>query len=69
LIDDIAYVASIEIDENDPRNKHPVQELEPDEQIEVVLCAKRDMKDLISSEIKAGRTVASGLWYMGLSLE
>jgi ADP-ribose pyrophosphatase len=66
LIDDEVYVVSVEIDENDPRNKKPVQELEPEEQIEVVLCEKRGIKDLISSEIKAGRTVGSGLWYMGL---
>ncbi len=64
LIDDDVHMVSVEIDESDPRNKYPVQDLEPEEQIEVVLCEKRGIKDLISSEIKAGRTVASGLWYM-----
>ena len=64
LIDDDVHVVSLEIDENDPRNKKPVQELEPEEQIEVVLCEKDGIKDLISSEVKAGRTVASGLWYL-----
>jgi ADP-ribose pyrophosphatase len=64
LIDDDVHVVSVEIDEADPRNKKPVQELEPEEQIEVVLCEKHGINDLISSEIKAGRTVASGLWYM-----
>ena len=66
LIDDDVHVVSAEIDENDPGNKKPVQELEPEEEIEVVLCEKRGIKDLILNEIKAGRTVASGVWNMAI---
>ena len=64
LVDDEVHIVSVEVDEKDPRNQKPAQELESDEEIEVVLCEKDKIRSLISSEIKAGRTVASALWYM-----
>jgi ADP-ribose pyrophosphatase len=63
VIDDEVHMVSVEIDEKDPRNKKPVQELEPEEDIEVVLARKQDLRRLIRSELKKGRQVSSALWY------
>lgn len=66
VINDDVYLVSVEVDEKDERNKAPVQELEPEESIEVVLAKRKDVRRLIMSELKSGRQVASALWYFQL---
>jgi ADP-ribose pyrophosphatase len=63
VIDDEVHVVSIDVDEKDKKNIKPVQELEPEEDIRVILAKKEEIKDMIDSEISKGHTVASGLWY------
>lgn len=66
VIDDDVHVVSVEIDESDTRNDKPEQELEPDEEITVILSKREDIRALIDQEIKAGNTVGSVLWYLML---
>jgi ADP-ribose pyrophosphatase len=69
VIDDEVHVVSIEIDEKDKKNIDPAQELEPEEDIQVILAKKEEIRDIIDSEISKGHTVASGLWYFILGRE
>lgn len=62
--DDTQYIFSAEIDENDPRNHEPRQELEPSEEIEVVLLREEEIPAFLQSEQNAGRTVGPGVWYV-----
>lgn len=63
LLEDDAYIVTIEIDEALSENIKPKQELEADEQIEVILVGKNDIKELVESELKKGHFVASAIWY------
>jgi len=62
--DDSQYIFSAEIDENDPRNQHPRQELEPSEEIEVVLLREEEIPAFLLSEQAAGCMIGPGVWYM-----
>jgi ADP-ribose pyrophosphatase len=64
MSNDDQYIFSAEIDETDPRNGHPQQELEPSEEIEVVLLMEDEIPAFLESEQVAGRTVGPGVWYM-----
>jgi len=64
MSNDDLYILSAEIDETDPLNQHPQQELEPSEEIEVVLLMQDEIPAFLRSEQAAGRTVGSGIWYM-----
>ena len=62
--DDNQYIFSAEIDENDPRNQHPRQELEPSEEIEVIELDEEAIPAFLRSEQEAGRTIGPGVWYV-----
>jgi len=64
MSNDDQYIMSAEIDENDPHNRLPQQELEPSEEIEVVLLSRDEIPALMESERAAGRTVGPAVWYM-----
>ncbi len=64
ISNDDQFILSAEIDENDPRNQHPQQELEPSEEIETVLVPESGIPAFIETERTAGRTVGPGVWYM-----
>jgi ADP-ribose pyrophosphatase len=64
MSNDNQYIFSAEIDETDPRNQHPQQELEPSEEIEVVLLMEDEIPAFLQSEQAAGRTMGPGVWYM-----
>lgn len=64
MSNDDQYILCAEIDETDPRNQHPQQELEPAEEIEVVLLMEDEIPAFLHSEQLAGRTVGSGVWYV-----
>ena len=57
-------IVSIQIDEHDPLNQNPEQELAPGEDIEVCLVAKEGAVDFIKSEQAKGTHISSSLWYM-----
>jgi len=64
MINDNGRIAYIEVDENAPENKNPVQQLEDAEDITVYLVHKEEAKDLFLEEIKHGTHVATNLWYI-----
>lgn len=57
-------IVSVEVDEHDPANHNPQQQLEPGEDIEVCLVRKEDAVDFIKSEQAQGTHVSSALWYI-----
>ncbi len=64
LINDSARIVYIEVDEKDPANQNPVQELEPSEDIEVCLVHFKDAKDYLLKQEAAGIHIAANLWYV-----
>jgi ADP-ribose pyrophosphatase len=64
MSNDDQYIFSAEIDETDPRNQHPQQELKPSEEIEVVLLMEDEIRTFLQSEQASGRTVGPSVWYM-----
>jgi ADP-ribose pyrophosphatase len=64
MSNDIQYVFVAEIDEADPRNRTPQQELEPSEEIEVVLVPRSEIPGFLLREQDAGGTIGSGVWYV-----
>ena len=63
-------IVSIEVDERDPANQDPQQELEPGEDIEVCLVKREDAVGFIQREQAKGTHISSSLWYMfGVVLE
>jgi ADP-ribose pyrophosphatase len=49
LIDTMVRVCEVEVNENLPSNKNPIQDLEDAEEIEVILKTKDEIKDLINN--------------------
>ena len=64
ITDENGLIVSIEIDEHDPLNLDPKQELEPGEDIEVCLVARKDMVDFMKMERSRGTHISSSLWYL-----
>lgn len=54
----------VRIDENDPRNRQPRQELEPGEEIEVILLEKNKILPFLLEEQKKGAAIGANLWYL-----
>ena len=64
LVNDSARIVYMEVDENDPANKNPIQELEPSEDIEVCLVSFHEAKDYLLKQEAAGVHIAANLWYL-----
>ena len=64
LINDSGRIIGIEVDEKDPANHNPLQELEPSEDIEVCLVHKDKVMDFLKKEQADGVHIASNLWYL-----
>lgn len=64
LLADTVRLVTIEVDENLKENKNPVQHLEAEEEIEVILVSKSNVKDLLIEEQKNGTAVGVGPWYV-----
>ena len=69
VMDGDFLLVSAEIDENDPGNKDLRQELEPEEEIEVILVEKDGIKDFLREEIAKGSAVSSGIWSLACGLD
>lgn len=64
IVNEKSHVVVVHVDENDPQNKNPIQSLEPGEEIEVILIAKKDAKAFLLKEAEKGARIAAGLWYV-----
>jgi ADP-ribose pyrophosphatase len=64
MTDETVQICKAEIDENNPRNKNPIQSLEPEEQIEVMLVDYDHVKQFLLDEQKLGHEIGAGLWYL-----
>jgi len=63
LTGDDVIIMTVDVDETSTENKNPVQNLEPAEEIEVVVKKKEDIKEYLLSEKEKGIDVGAGLWY------
>jgi len=61
---DYTILVQMEIDENDELNKNPKQELEPSEDIEVILVSKEESRDFLIEQKNKGVDVGVGPWYI-----
>jgi len=62
IMDSSSRVVMAKIDENDPLNISPEQDLEPEEDIEVILLKEADIKSFLLAEQKKGTAIGSGPW-------
>jgi len=63
ILDCDVVVFEMEVDENDPENADPRQELEPEEEIEVVLVEKDRVRDFLIKEESEGTTIDVACWF------
>jgi len=64
LINDSARIVCVEVNENDPVNLDPQQELETGEDIQVYLVQKEKVMDFILEQQQQGVHIAANLWYL-----
>lgn len=64
IVNDSGMVVVVEVDENLPENRHPVQQLESAEEIEVITVTREQAKAYFHEAIVSGIHVSSGLWYL-----
>jgi ADP-ribose pyrophosphatase len=57
-------IVSVEVEENEVANRHPKQELEPGEVIEVCLVKKEEALNFFKEEQIKGTHISSSLWYL-----
>ena len=63
ILDCDVVVFEMEVDENDPENADPKQELEPEEEIEVVLVEKDRVRDFLIKEESEGTAIDVACWF------
>jgi len=63
ILDCDVVVFEMEIDENGPENADPRQELEPEEEIEVVLVEKDRVRDFLIKEESKGIAIDVACWF------
>lgn len=64
LLRDGAYTVLAEVDELDPQNQHPKQQLEVSEDIEIFLVPKEEARDFLLRQKEQGDDLGMGVWYM-----
>ncbi len=64
LMDEGAYTIQAKIDENDPRNQNPRQNLEASEEIEVFLVPKESAREFVLERKAMGDEIGIGAWYL-----
>jgi ADP-ribose pyrophosphatase len=64
LVDDNARIICIEVDEKDPVNLHPHQELESGEDIQVCLVKLDEALDFLKTQQADGIHISANLWYL-----
>jgi len=69
ITNESGLIICAEVDEHDPANKNPQQELEPGEVIEVCLIKKEEALGFFKDEQSKGTHISSSLWYLfGLAI-
>ncbi|NMM64641.1 NUDIX hydrolase [Clostridium sp. P21] len=63
LLSDTVRVVNVEIDETLEENLNPKQHLESEEEIEVILVNRNNLKSFILEEQQRGTAVGMGPWY------
>jgi len=63
ILDCDVVIFEMEIDESGPENADPRQELEPEEEIEVVLVGKDRIKDFLIKEETKGTAIDVACWF------
>jgi ADP-ribose pyrophosphatase len=64
IMDQESLLLRAEIDETLPENRAPVQELEPGEEIEVILKKRESIRDFLLEEHRRGTLIGPGIWYL-----
>ena len=64
IMDDKVRLVHVAVDETLPVNQNPSQELEPEEEIEVIIKERSQIKRYLHEEIEKGTAVGAGLWYL-----
>lgn len=64
LVNDSARIICVEVDEHEPANQNPLQELEAGEDIQVCLVRQEEALAFLEAQQKAGVHVAANLWYL-----
>jgi ADP-ribose pyrophosphatase len=64
LLRDRSYLVRIDIDENLPVNQTPLQNLEPSEEIEVLVVPFKNIRETLLRYQRKGDEIGSGLWYL-----
>lgn len=64
IIDDNALIVCVAVDERDPANINPQQNLEAGEDISVVLVDPKKAKEFMFEQQKQGVHIAANLWYL-----
>lgn len=64
IVDDSGQTVYIEVDEKDPANLDPRQDLEPGEDIEVCLVRRDEIKKYLMAEQGQGTHISANLWYL-----
>ncbi|MBC2580777.1 NUDIX domain-containing protein [Clostridium sp. DJ247] len=63
LLTDTVRVVEVEVDENIKENINPEQKLEAEEEIEVLLVEKNNIRNFLLNEEKKGIAIGVGPWY------
>lgn len=63
LLTDTVRLVEVEIDENLEENSNPQQQLETEEEIEVILVNRNNIKNFLLEEEKKGTVLGIGPWY------
>ncbi|HHW61338.1 MAG TPA: NUDIX hydrolase [Syntrophomonadaceae bacterium] len=70
LSSDRVFIVSAIIDEEEEQNQHPRQDLEPSEEIEVMLVARDQVREFLLEQHQQGDEIGIAPWLLfGLSLE
>lgn len=59
-----AYLVRVEVDEWLSENQNPFQELEPEEDIDVLLIPKTEMSAFLQDQAQKGIEISAVLWYL-----
>lgn len=64
IMDEAGCVVYMHVDENDPVNRNPRQELEPEEDIEVLLVSRDGIGQAMAEARSQGVAVSPSLWFL-----